>query len=156
MRSEREGSHRARPDKLTVFDLELGPAMLAHRVAIAHCFHLAGELTLRPSIQLADEKCGARLTLSTVPGHHVDLLVVHHHSSSPARVCKRQGVDLEPMVSHSVKGLTAPRPRRLVSLAADGQDKPVVHQSQRNLKPRTLQRVFVRRLQVLVQMDTIP
>lgn len=123
--SKGEGSHRAWPHELAVLDFKLSPLVLCHWVAIASSTHIAWELTGRSRIQTTDEQGRASLTLSTVPRHQVNFLVVHDNGTG-AHARDWQTIDLEPVVGHRVKGLTTPRPLRLIRLTSDGKDESIV------------------------------
>ena len=78
------------------------------------------------------------MTLSTIPRHQVHLLVVHDDSAG-VHNRDRQGVDLEPVIGHGVKGLAASRTLRLSRLSSNSENEPIVDEGKRDFKPWRLQ-----------------
>ena len=135
-----------------MLDLKLAPSMLSYAVAIPLLGGVAWELVGRTSVQTEDKETWAGCTISIVTRHQVDFLIVHDDGTR-AQTSTWKPINRKPMVGYRIESLTASRPLGFARLASHSQDKPIVDQSQGDLKTRCLHLVFLHSVEELINLQ---
>ena len=135
-----------------MLDLKLAPSMLSYAVAIPLLGGVAWELVGWTSVQTEDEETWAGCTVSIVTRHQVDFLIVHDDGTR-AQTSPWKPINREPMIGYRVEGFTASRPLGFARLASHSKDKPIVDQSQGDLKTRCLHLVFLHSVEELINLQ---